>query len=219
LTPLLAALLGQAGFSVLVHGHPSEDQRVTSKALFEALDWPQMNLGQSNVLEDTAIRFLDTQMLSPALTHLLSLRRIIGLRNSAHSLVKLINPVRANIPVILLSSFTHPEYAISMGETLRLTGQHALLLRGTEGEPVADPRRTPKMLGITNAQEVLLQEATVGSVLSIELPSQIDPQTTAQFIKDVLSGKEPIPDPIQKQVQAVKALLDLIEPANRRSIP
>jgi len=187
--------------------------------LFEALDWPQMNLGQSNVLEDTAIRFLDTQMLSPALTHLLSLRRIIGLRNSAHSLVKLINPVRANIPVILLSSFTHPEYAISMGETLRLTGQHALLLRGTEGEPVADPRRTPKMLGITNAQEVLLQEATVGSVLSIELPSQIDPQTTAQFIKDVLSGKEPIPDPIQKQVQAVKALLDLIEPANRRSIP
>ncbi len=217
LTPLLAGLLSKAGFAVLVHGHSSEDQRVTSKALFEALNWQQIKLGDAASLNGCDIRFIDTQEISVALTHLLSLRRIIGLRNSAHSLVKLMNPVRSEMPVILLSSFTHPEYATSMGETLKITGQSALLLRGTEGEAVADPRRTPKMLGFTNGMEVPLQEATMGSVASIELPTQIDPQTTAHFIQDVLNGKLPVPQPIEKEVQAVMALFAFIETSSLAS--
>ncbi len=217
LTPLLAGLLSKAGFAVLVHGHSSEDQRVTSKALFEALNWQQIKLGDAASLNGCDIRFIDTQEISVALTHLLSLRRIIGLRNSAHSLVKLMNPVRSEMPVILLSSFTHPEYAISMGETLKITGQSALLLRGTEGEAVADPRRTPKMLGFTNGMEIPLQEATMGSVAGIELPTQIDPQTTAHFIQDVLNGKLPAPQPIEKEVQAVMALFAFIETSSLAS--
>jgi anthranilate phosphoribosyltransferase len=219
LTPLLAGLLSKAGFAVLVHGHSTEDQRVTSKALFEALNWPQIKSGEVAKWSGNGIRLVDTQLISPALTHLLSLRRIIGLRNSAHSLVKLMNPVQSDIPVILLSSFTHPEYAISMGETFKLTGQHAMLLRGTEGEPVADPRRTPKMLGFVQGMEVPLQEATLGSVLGIELPSQIDPQSTAHFIQDVLDAKHPIPDPIQIQVVAVKTLSALIETSSLAKKP
>jgi anthranilate phosphoribosyltransferase len=208
LTPLLAALLSQAGFSVLVHGHPSENQRVTSEELFEALGWPQIKSENKFQLSDCGVKYIDTQLISPALTRLLSLRRIIGLRNSAHSLAKLMNPIRSNKPVILLSSFTHPEYAISMGETLKLKRQNALLIRGTEGEPVADPRRTPKMIGFVNGQETLLQEPTLGSVQNIDLPTEIDPSSTAKFINSVIEGQRAVPEPIRRQVQAVLTLIE-----------
>lgn len=217
LTPLLAHLLSLEGFAVLIHGHSSEDQRITSKALFDNLNWPQFKPGEDLVLKGTEVRFIDTHLISPALAHLLSLRRIIGLRNSAHSLVKLLNPIQSEIPVILLTSFTHPEYALSMNETLKLKGQHALLLRGTEGEAVADARRSPKMIGLSFGAEVFISQPTLGSVIGIDLPIQIDPQSTANFIHSILHSSVPVPSPIQKQIEAVKQLSQLIDNSSHRT--
>ena len=85
------------------------------------------------------MRYVPTQLLCPGLQRLLDVRRVVGLRNSAHSLVKLMNPCTG--PAVVVSSYTHPEYAASMAATLQLVHATALLLRGTEGEPVADARR------------------------------------------------------------------------------
>ena len=89
------------------------------------------------------VAFVPTEVLCPGLKRLLDVRRVVGLRNPAHSLVKLMNPCAGQ--AFIVGSYTHPEYAGSMAATFALTGAHALLLRGTEGEPVADARRTPRM--------------------------------------------------------------------------
>jgi anthranilate phosphoribosyltransferase len=41
-------------------------------------------------------------------------RRVVGLRNPGHSLVKLMKPGAG--ACVVVSSYTHPEYAVSMGE-------------------------------------------------------------------------------------------------------
>jgi anthranilate phosphoribosyltransferase len=43
------------------------------------------------------------------LQRLLEVRRLIGLRNPAHSLVKLMNPAAGTN--LIVTSYTHPEYA------------------------------------------------------------------------------------------------------------
>ena len=46
-------------------------------------------------------------------------------------------------------------------------GATALLLRGTEGEPVADPRRTPAMDVFSNGEVTRVQEPQGGSLASV----------------------------------------------------
>jgi hypothetical protein len=58
-----------------------------------------------------------TEVLQPGLKRLLDVRAAVGLRNSAHSLVKLMNPCAG--PAVIVSSYTHPEYAVSMGGGVR----------------------------------------------------------------------------------------------------
>ena len=141
LTPLLALLLAREGLPVLIHGTATESSRVfTSEVLVE------LGILAGAAIESIAngsVAFAPTALLCPGLQRLLDVRRVVNLRNPAHSLVKLMNPVDG--PALLVSSYTHPEYAISMAETFTLMQSHALLIRGTEGEAVADPRRTPKM--------------------------------------------------------------------------
>ncbi len=103
---------------------------------------------------------MPTGLLCPGLARLLDVRRVVGLRNPAHSLVKLMNP--CSHPALVVGSYTHPEYAESMAATLQLVQASALLLRGTEGEPVADPRRTPAMDAFANGQMQRVQVAQAG---------------------------------------------------------
>ena len=102
---------------------------------------------------------------------------------------------------LLVSSYTHPEYALSMAATLELMGTNALLIRGTEGEAVADPRRTPKMQVFVNGQATDLQAYQAGSLTTLpELPAGTDAASTATYIRQVLDGTQPVPQPIAQQV-------------------
>ena len=141
LTPLLALLLAKRGAAVAMHGTATETTRVTSASVLQALGVNALT--QVTPVAAGQVAFMPTELLCPGLKRLLDVRRVVGLRNPAHSLVKLMNPCAGH--ALVVGSYTHPEYAVSMGATFTLTGQHALLLRGTEGEPVADPRRTPQM--------------------------------------------------------------------------
>jgi anthranilate phosphoribosyltransferase len=147
------------------------------------------------------VQFIPTGVLHAGLDRLLAVRRVVGLRNPGHSLVKLMNPCDG--AALVVSSYTHPEYLQSMSATFALTGQHALLLRGTEGEPVADARRTPAMDVFKEGQTLRVQEQQEGSLAKMpELPST-DAAATAVYIEHVLQNLLPVPAPIALQVQHI----------------
>ncbi len=78
---------------------------------------------------------------------------------------------------------------------------NALLLRGTEGEAVADPRRTPKMRAFIAGRPIDLQEAQTGTLATLpDLPTAIDADSTAAYIRAVMAGDQPVPPPIAQQV-------------------
>jgi anthranilate phosphoribosyltransferase len=207
LTPLLAHLLAREGLAVVMHGTATESTRITSQNVLSAMglsaltDVRAVNAGE--------VVFAPTELLCPGLKRLLDVRRVVGLRNPAHSLVKLMNPTTAP-DALLVSSYTHPEYAVSMAATFELTGARALLLRGTEGEVVADARRTPQMDAFVRGTRTPLVETQAGSLIKLpELPTDIDATSTAHYIQAVLKGDLPVPAPLAAQVQAVLKALSL----------
>jgi anthranilate phosphoribosyltransferase len=210
LTPLLANLLAREGVAVIMHGTATETSRISSREVLAAMGVAEL----STVREVQAgeVVFAPTELLCPSLKRLLDVRRVVGLRNPAHSLVKLMNPVQSNTTqkVLRISSYTHPEYLHSMAATFALTQARALLLRGTEGEVVADARRQPQMDIFVDGQRKLTLEAQSGSLKQLpELPTQIDAHTTASYTQAVLNGKLPVPAPIAQQVQAALQALSL----------
>lgn len=203
LTPLLALLLAREGLPVLIHGVATENTRVfTAEVLAELGIAPQTQVA---AIAPGSVAFVPTGLLHTGLQRLLDVRRVVNLRNSAHSLVKLMNPCAG--PSLLVTSYTHPEYADSMAATIALTRSNALLLRGTEGEAVADPRRVPKMQAFVDGQSVLLQAPQSGSLSELPaLPTAIDSASTAHYIRAVLDGSQPLPAPIAQQVAHIVQL-------------
>lgn len=200
LTPLLAFLLARQGITVLIHGHNTEATRVTSEQILQAMGHP--TLFTSPTLTAGEVHYRDLSSFCPGLARLLEVRKVVGLRNSAHSLVKMMNPFEQDAWVV--SSYTHPEYLISMTEAFQHTQQTAFLMRGTEGEPVADARRTPAIDVFNKGEVKRIQEAQSGTLLELpQLPSAIDAGTTAEFITAVLKGEIAIPKPIELQVEKI----------------
>jgi anthranilate phosphoribosyltransferase len=198
LAPLLALLLCQQGVRVCVHGTATENSRTTSFEVLEALGYKTLTAVDQ---AQAGLNLVPTEVLSPALKKLLDVRRVVNLRNPAHSLVKLMNPCQGS--ALIVSSYTHPEYALSMAQTFKLTQASAFLLRGTEGEPVADARRTPQMDFFHGGSTQTVQAAQAGALQSIpELP-QPNAAETAAYIEDVLKQKSEVPAPIAIQVQRI----------------
>ncbi len=204
LTPLLAMRLAQEGARVLVHGPLHDPSRVTSAEIFQALGL--LPADSSAALHERWQRrepaFISTETLSPALQRLLDVRWIVGLRNSGHTVAKLLQPI-SGAPTLRLASHTHPEFGKLMADFAERSAADLMLLRGTEGEAVADPRRCPKLdiwLGgqwqadlSSPAQEGVLAELPL-------LPRQIDAATVALYIQGVVAGETPGPAPLDKQV-------------------
>jgi len=207
LTPLLAYLLAREGLAVVMHGTTTESTRVTSQDVLSTMGICALTTARG--VQSGEVVFAPTELLCTGLKRLLDVRRVVGLRNPAHSLVKLMNPTNS-ADALLVSSYTHPEYAVSMAATFELTGARALLMRGTEGEVVADARRTPQMDAFVRGTRTTLVEAQAGSLIKLpELPTDIDAASTARYTQAVLSGELPIPAPLVSQVQAVLKALSL----------
>jgi anthranilate phosphoribosyltransferase len=202
LTPLLALLLARQGLPVVIHGTATEDRRVFTSEVLDALGIAAQ--GSMQPLAHGQVAFYPTSLLHSGLQRLLDVRRVVNLRNPAHSLVKLMQPCAG--PQVLVTSYTHPEYAESMQQVLCHMQSTALLIRGTEGEAVADARRMPKMSCILRGQVEAEMEHQGGALTSLpELPS-CDAQSTARYIQDVLDGTLPTPQPIALQVSRIVKL-------------
>lgn len=200
LTPLLALLVARQGLPVLIHGTATENSRISVEKVLPA----PVSIMQvaTNSIANGTVAFVPTEVLCAPLKRLLDVRRVVGLRNPAHSLVKLMNPSAG--PAVVVGSYTHPEYAVSMAEVHELMGHTALLLRGTEGEVVADPRRMPQMDGFIRGQRVLLQEGQRGTVTDMpDLPTGTDPAPTLAYMDAVLAGHKPVPPSVARQVEHI----------------
>ena len=205
LTPLLALLVARAGLPVLIHGTATESSRIAVPNVLAALGIRARD-AIAKIAPGT-VAFAATELLCPGLKRLLDVRRVVGLRNSAHSLVKLMNPCAG--PAVIVSSYTHPEYAVSMAAVFELMGSTALLLRGTEGEAVADARRLPQMDGFVAGRRVELETGQRGTLTELPgWPDGVDPQATAAYIRGVLEERIPLPASLRLQVEHILRLAD-----------
>ncbi|SCK47962.1 Anthranilate phosphoribosyltransferase [Variovorax sp. HW608] len=203
LTPLLALLLAREGLPVLVHGAATESARVLASNVLARLGVPALTAIRA--IAGGEVVFAPTELLSPGLKRLLDVRRVVGLRNPGHSVVKLMQPTAGECVVV--GSYTHPEYARSMAATFELMGMTALLSRGLEGESAADPRRTAQIDGFVHGRHVALQEQQPGTQSEVPgLPKEIDIDTTVDYTRRVLSGETPMPDAIALQVAQIVQL-------------
>ena len=205
LTPLLALLLARRGLAVLIHGTDTESSRVFVPNVLSVLGIRAQVAIKSIAPGEAA--YVPTELLCPGLKRLLDVRRAVGLRNSAHSLVKLMNPCAGK--AVVVSSYTHPEYAVAMAAVFERIGATALLLRGTEGEVVADARRLPQMDGFIAGRHVALEAGQKGTLTDLpDLPKDIDPETTAAYIRAVLDGNKPVPASVALQVEHILHLAE-----------
>ena len=215
LTPLLALLLAQEGAQVLVHGPMLDAGRVTTAEIFRDLGLPfATNAAEiDNAWARRDPVFIATHDLCAPLARLLEVRRVVGLRNSGHVIAKLLRPC-GDGPVLRVINHTHPEYSNALSQFLAHTHADAVLMRGTEGEPVSDPRRAPRLDVFIDgrpraelsrpAQEGVLTELPV-------LPRSFDAATTAVYIQSVVSGEKPAPGPVTAQVDCLMRALASIQ--------
>jgi anthranilate phosphoribosyltransferase len=205
LTPLLALRLAQEGARVLVHGPLADPKRVTSAEVFQGLGLAPLRTVQE--VERAWARhepaFMRIDALCPALARLLDVRWVIGLRNSGHTIAKMLDPVRG-ARAVRVSNYTHPEFGQLLAQYAQNEHADMLLLRGTEGEPVADPRRLPRMdvtlRGLPQAELSCAPQEGALAQLPV-LPRENDAATTAVYIQSVLSGEKPAPAPLERQVE------------------
>lgn len=226
LTPLLALMLARKGLPVLIHGAPTQDGRITARQVLAAagihFGGPAGAGGPANAapampaIPNGQVRLMTAGQLLPALQRLLDVRRAIGLRTPAHSVVKLLAPIDG--PALVVASYTHPGYAARMGAACQLAGISALLLRGTEGEPVADARRAPRMDWYFNGQAECVQPAQSGALADLpSLPDGLngldglDAAATARYTLAVMQGLLPAPQPIVQQVEHIVRACKAIE--------
>jgi anthranilate phosphoribosyltransferase len=214
LTPLLALLLAQEGAQVLVHGPMLDAGRVTTAEIFRDLGLPFA--ASAEEIENGWARrepvFIATADLCPPLSRLLEVRRVVGLRNSGHTVAKVLTPCPPGASLRVVNH-THPEYATMLSGFLAHTRSDAVLLRGTEGEPVADPRRAPRLDVFIDGQPRadLSRSAHEGVLTELPvLPRGFDAATTAVYIQSVVSGEKPAPAPLARQVECLMGALSAI---------
>jgi len=203
LTPLLAMLLQRFGVPVLVHGLLEGFGRITSGHIFRELGiMPAATQQQAQqALDERGLAFAPLPVIAPGLANLLALRARMGVRNSAHSLVKMLDPFRGQ--GVILAAATHPAYMDTMRDVLGEMQARALLLRATEGEPFANPKRRPRIEYLRDAQSEILFEAEHDSLRVLpHLPDDADAASTAQWTRKVLDGQIPLPSPIANQLAA-----------------
>jgi len=204
LTPLLALLLAREGVPTLVHGVRTDPGRVTTAEILGEMGLAEA--GSSAELQDAfAARrpaFMPIETLAPALAHQLSLRRILGVRNSTHTVVKILQPFEG--PALRLVSYTHPEYLETLGEYFTTAAPHergdAFLMRGTEGETVANPHRAQQIDWFHAGTRTLLVERDAPTDDLSAVPEARDAAATASWIAAALRGEVPVPRSILNQV-------------------
>jgi anthranilate phosphoribosyltransferase len=207
LTPLLAMLLAQAGAPVLLHGVMHDTGRVATADILRILGLePAQSAAQAQCqLQQTKLTFMPIQILAPKMHRILAMRAVLGVRNSTHTLVKLLQPfVLSGHPALRLNSYTHPEYQLMLDTYLRTLHAPQLgatfLMRATEGEAVASTGRAQQIdcYNLGKHRRLCETEAQLGAVTE-DLPLSAEAVETAAWTQKVLAGEIAVPINIARQ--------------------
>ncbi|MDA8191822.1 DNA-binding protein YbiB [Acidiferrobacter thiooxydans] len=214
LLPLLALLLARQGVPVLIHGtyggiaadadlrlldHDPSDRTTSGEILADLGFAPAAS---RHAVHDQLARhhlaYVPLDVLHPRLAAILALRRQLGVRSSVHTVIKLFNPFAG--PAVRCAAVTHPPYLARMRAFFVAAGATALVLRGTEGEPVTHPRRRPALIGIeAGCEREWFPEDRTPLAKSPDLPADRGAPKTCQFIEEVLAGQRPLPSTLRDQ--------------------
>ena len=209
LVALLALTLRDQGIDVLVHGVNQDPKRVTSAEVLAALGHsPCADAHDATQrLATEHLAFISVDSLAAGLARLLDLRWRLGVRGSAHTVCKMIQPLDSP-NVAQLVSVTHPEYLAAMRDYFSAYPANVMLMRGTEGEAVANCKRPQLIEWLHGPHRDTLIAAVEGSIASVPpLPASLAAAVTAAWITDVRAGRVPFPAAIAAQVTAMKHIL------------
>lgn len=208
LVPLLALLLAKRGIPVFIHGVLSDAGRVTTAEILNELGiQPEPDAaGIEASLVRSRLAFASIETLAPALARQLSLRTVLGVRNSAHTLAKMLQPFSQ--PALRLVNYTHTAYRDTLAEYFSRPGAAGpagvLLSRGTEGEAAADTTLAREALWLhEQGSETLIPATEKDDRDTPALPETHDAAMTARWIAEVIEGNIPVPRAIADQVNAI----------------
>lgn len=137
---LSAQLLASHGYKVLMHGMQvaSQDRIYTPDAL------ATLGIKTCQTFESAAAElnlrnfaFIPLAALNPTLQHFIDLKDTLGLRSPVHSVVRMLNPGRAQTSMM---GIFHPGYDLTHQGAAQLMGDHGLaVFKGDGGEAERNP--------------------------------------------------------------------------------
>jgi anthranilate phosphoribosyltransferase len=204
LVPLLVLMLAREGVPVLVHGAFQELSRVSTFHVLKILghDTAGSLAEAERSLEERHLAAVPVNLISPALARLIDIRLQLGVRNSGHTLAKLLLPdgVRGSDACRLIS-VTHPEFLNLMRELFLALPANVFLMRGVEGEAVV------RLNSPQPVEEMRHDGAPITHLIGegdsdYALPTR-EAHATARWTLDVLEGRAPMPVAIEKQAQLI----------------
>jgi len=199
--PLMALLLAREGIPVVLHGVAQETRRVSTFEILEQLGHrPVATLVEAgNRLEQHHVAVVPLVVLSPALARMLEIRRTLGVRNSGHTLAKLLLPAGvAASQAARLVAVTHPDFQALMRDYFATAPANIFLMRGVEGEPVVR-LHAPQPIEFIGLDGHPLSLMVEDGESGYPIPER-DAHATAQWTAAVLDGRERIPRALARQV-------------------
>jgi len=206
LAPLLALALARSQVPVLLVTHDA-GRGANTAAVLEALgETPAPTAdAASAALERRDFAWWPVAALSAPLARLLARRAELGFRNSAHSLTKLLVPVKGR--ALVVANYTHVPYRVSFAEAAQLMGLSALLVRGTEGDPIAwEADAHPLLAWLAGKPVDLAHESAAAAPDRVDFPPAGDVAATARFCQRVLAGERRMPGAVERQRACLAAL-------------
>ncbi len=213
---LTALALRQAGFAVLMHGVRHDPGRVASCEVAEAAGGPVVGsvAAARDALSGPMPVFLPIDVWCPPLAAMLALRFEMGVRNTAHTVAKLLRPTA---DALMLCPITHSEYLDPVVALLGEDPGPALVFRGVDGEPTLYPHVARRLYRIeagagTGPQRLRESEASPEVVPdpAIRLPAAASPEEVAQWSASVMRGSEPMPSMTAALVRHAASAVGLI---------
>lgn len=204
LLPLLALLLAREDVPVMLHGIAHESSRVGTFDILRLLGHaPVAGVDEAEErLQDHGLACVPVCVLAPDLARLLDLRLQIGVRNSGHTLAKLMLPQGVEpAAACRVIAVTHPDFLALMKEHFAAAPANVFLMRGVEGEAVVRVNAPQPIEHIAldgNHVTHLLGDGEQG----LELPAR-EAAATAEWTRAVLAGKRPVPAALARQVALI----------------
>ena len=144
---LAARLVGQAGYSISIHGWNSHQS--ANASVREVID-----------LAGPQVAYTPLETLSPAAFSILNLRDTLGLRSCFNTVLRMWNPSEA--PATVQGVF-HPSYRSLQAQAAQLLGQQDLsIIKGGGGEFERHPSKDIALFGLRDGAHI---QQTAASIL------------------------------------------------------